>query len=554
MNVNHNINNNTTANDSRRRQHPHSSLLTRSSNVIAKIINNLFRNKYGLLFLNILLLIFMFTFRNGIGGDGDGSEYNDYNNNNNNNIRSSSSLSLSASAAAAAATSAEGVKSDLPCVPVTTTTATTATATESTNDDDDATTTATATDKNNKNNKVNNNDENTHKTATVMAMATNYGLTDYQKFVGSLRKTGFGGNIILAVAPNLPLEEEIYLKSKNVIIKKVEYVKCSNPANPNLIKDNIKLDEIENHHDRELVTCIKPYPKLKHRWARFPLLRDYLLECDNHPKPEIQCGGPVLVTDLADTIFQRNPFGIDAPYVDGLQVFEEFHTIRTTNWLTDWPIGDCKGVHYDEPMLCSGTTVGTRLAIIDYLNIMEYEMNIWMSSSVCCCFQTNGDDQSIHNYIYYNHQLDIVHGGVKAIPNRYGLINTAGAQGSLILDSHLDSRKKYYKEIYNKIENKNETDTNTKSIQDKAYNDPFDLSRDEDGKELHSNDPKRKNWLGLHYGLTDDQGYFLNYNLLNRSFVIHQYDRYGHSLGDWMYKNRYTLYLDKEEEEEEEEE
>jgi hypothetical protein len=111
----------------------------------------------------------------------------------------------------------------------------------------------------------------------------------------------------------------------------------------------------------------------------------------------------------------------------------------------------------------------------------------------------------------------------------------------------------HVKNTIKKNENKNETDTNTKSIQDKAYNDPFDLSRDEDGKELHSNDPKRKNWLGLHYGLTDDQGYFLNYNLLNRSFVIHQYDRYGNSLGDWMYKNRYTLYLDKEEEEEEEE-
>jgi hypothetical protein len=278
---------------------------------------------------------------------------------------------------------------------------------------------------------------------------------------------------------------------------------------------------------------------LDHRWARFPLLRDYLLECGGHPEPLVQCGGPVLVTDLADTIFQRNPFGIDAPFIEGLQVFEEFHTIRTTNWLTDWPIGDCKGVHYDEPMLCSGTTVGTRAAILDYLNIMEYEMNIWMSSEICCCFKTNGDDQSIHNYIYYNHQLDVVDGGVKAIPNRYGLINTVGAQGSLILDSHINSKKIYYKA-------KNETNKNNKNIEDRAYDDPFDLSRDEKGKDLHSNHKDRKNWLGLQYGLTDDQGYFLNYNTLNRSFVIHQYDRFGHSLRDWINKNRYILYLDEE--------
>ncbi|OEU11189.1 hypothetical protein FRACYDRAFT_141549, partial [Fragilariopsis cylindrus CCMP1102] len=273
-----------------------------------------------------------------------------------------------------------------------------------------------------------------------MAMATGYSLLDYQHFVGSLRKTGFIGNIILAVAPILEKDIELYLLSKNVIIKKVQYSKC-NHENIKKELQNKTLDEIENSHDRELVTCLYPYSNLKHRWARFPLLRDYLIECGGHPDPEKQCGGPVLITDMRDTIFQRNPF--DKESIIGLQVFQEFYTVRTTHWLVDWPVGDCKNVHYDEPMLCSGTTIGTRNAMIDYLNIMQIEMYEWMSHPICCCFDTNGDDQSMHNYLYYSGKLNStsIRGGVTSIINRMGIINTVGAQASLILHSHTENKK-----------------------------------------------------------------------------------------------------------------
>jgi hypothetical protein len=106
-------------------------------------------------------------------------------------------------------------------------------------------------------------------TATVMAMATGYSLLDYQHFVGSLRKTGFNGNIILAVAPNIENDIELYLLSKEVIIKKVQYVKCSHITKKELI--NKTLDEIDSSHDRELVTCLYPYSNLKHRWGKFQL-------------------------------------------------------------------------------------------------------------------------------------------------------------------------------------------------------------------------------------------------------------------------------------------
>jgi hypothetical protein len=119
---------------------------------------------------------------------------------------------------------------------------------------------------------VETNDPELHKTATVMAMATGYKLIDYQHYVGSLRKTGYEGNIILVVAPDIDKESESYLKMKGVVMHKVQYVTCSHPVNADLMKDVDKLHSDE----KELVTCVHPYPTLKHRWARFPLLRDLL--------------------------------------------------------------------------------------------------------------------------------------------------------------------------------------------------------------------------------------------------------------------------------------
>ena len=232
---------------------------------------------------------------------------------------------------------------------------------------------------------------------------------------------------------------------------------------------------------------------------------------------------------MRDTIFQRNPF--DKESIIGLQVFQEFYTVRTTHWLVDWPVGDCKNVHYDEAMLCSGTTIGTRNAMIDYLNIMQIEMYEWMSHPICCCFDTNGDDQSMHNYLYYSGKLNntSIRGGVTSIINRMGIINTVGAQASLILHSHTENKKALHTA-------KNEYSGN-------SHNDPYDLSRDEDGKDKPKSHPERKNWLGLQYGLTDSDGYFLDMNG-QRSYAVHQYDRFGGNYYDWINKNKYKLFLD----------
>jgi len=360
------------------------------------------------------------------------------------------------------------------------------------------------------------NDPELHKTSTVMAMGTKYNLDVYQNYVGSLRNTGFGGNIILVVSPDISNSSESYLLAQNVTLHKVQYVECDHF----IAKDNSKEMQKKDKATQEILTCVHPYPKLKNRWARFPLLRDLLLDCGGDPNPDIQCGGPVLISDMRDTFFQRNPFCSEAPRVQGLQVFEEHYSIRTTHWLAEWPIKDCKGVKYDEPMLCSGTTIGTRQAMLDYLNIFHQEMNVWMEDPKCNNFKINGDDQSMHNYLYYSGMLENVTGGVVAVKNRNGIVHTAGAMGSLVLNSFRKQKKIWGEELQ-----KNTNDTDKMRLQKTG------------AKELENTvfTPLSKgfNWLNMAYGLTDEEGYFVDIDG-SRSFVVHQFDRFGGSLNIWM--------------------
>lgn len=335
--------------------------------------------------------------------------------------------------------------------------------------------------------------------ATVMGMATNYDVGTYKRFVGSLRRAGFEGNIILAISPDPKPGVEEYLNRQNVTMKRLTFVNCSTHIMTMNRDSNNQIDSKQkrkwNSHELEVMTCAYPYPDLKVRWGRFALLRDYLEDCQ-------QCTGPVLVADVRDTFFQRDPFGAEAPDVTGLQVFEEHRTMRTTHWLVKNPVEKCKNIPiFDRPMLCSGTTIGTREAMLQYLEAMVTEMRAWMHDEKCCCNKMNGDDQSIHNYLYYTGRLPFA----TAEKNRAGLVHTVGAQGAMIFNA---KRKR----------NMEELGMEQRAASIKAY----------DGS-----DETTGNWLGIHYDLTDKQGFFLDFDG-QRSFIVHQYDRFGKPLDHWL--------------------
>jgi len=319
--------------------------------------------------------------------------------------------------------------------------------------------------------------------ATVMGFAVGYDVGVFKRFVGTLRNSGFKGHIILGVAPDIRPDAVTYLESKNVQIAKVTFTECTH----GMFDDEDKTKEATGH-EKEARSCVAPYDKLKSRWERFPFLRDRLKECQ-------ECTGPVLITDVRDVFFQRDPFGSGHPQVQGLQVFEEHVKQRTLHWLAKWPIETCKGVVYNRVMLCSGTTIGTRQAMIDYLDAMEAEMKVWMDDKKCH-FKINGDDQSIHNYLYYSGKLPFA----KAIPNRMGIVNTPGVQGSIIRQAHAKRMK----------------------LIGKGENDPYP-----------DRDPAKNSWLPQEYDLTDEDGYFVDFDG-NRSAVVHQFERFGHQVEYWL--------------------
>jgi hypothetical protein len=321
--------------------------------------------------------------------------------------------------------------------------------------------------------------------ATVMGMALGLSEYDLRRFVGSLRVSGYKGHIILGVQSNVDKGVLNYLKRNRVTAKKLKFSNCTFEP---LYNDETLKAENDKRNIAGLTVCIKNYPNIKERWAKYALGRDWLEACKS-------CTGPVMLTDVRDVYFQSNPFGLGQPEISGLQVFEEHPEMTTEHWLVDWPVGDCKGVHLKKPMLCSGTTIGTRDAMDNYLNKMYEEMQRWINDPKCR-FITLADDQSIHNWLYYNGDLK----NAVAIKHRQGLVNTVGFEGNKIYENHCKKNREkglLYPE----------------SI-------PFEGA-------------SNYTWISDHFGLTNQEGKFTNMDG-SISPVIHQYDRLGIPFQSWL--------------------
>jgi len=137
--------------------------------------------------------------------------------------------------------------------------------------------------------------------------------------------------------------------------------------------------------------------------------------------------GYVLVADVRDVFFQVDPFkGLrvdhSRPYV---QVAREFgydapaeveadkrkmmgSTIARSGFTKGW-IGGCLGNEAANrllkmPVLCSGSTLGTRLGMERYLKLMDQQVREGISSGKPGCYAF-GVDQGFHNYLLHTRAL-----------------------------------------------------------------------------------------------------------------------------------------------------
>jgi hypothetical protein len=334
------------------------------------------------------------------------------------------------------------------------------------------------------------NEESRH--ATVIGVTLGLQIESIHRFVGSLRKTGFSGNIILGVEEKQPRKFLRFLENaNNVTVKTVRY--AANCTFEPFYKTQEDIDkESDDKMRRDLTSCAEPYPDVKLSNIKYPLGRDWLRDCKT-------CTGPVMLVNVREVYFQEDPFGPEAPEIKGIQLFEEHPDVTTKHWVVDWPVGDCKGVHNKKPMISGGAVVGTSSAMMKYMEQMYEEMKAWLVEPKCR-FKTASDEQPVQNFLFYNGDLK----DAEALHHRDGIVHVVGYETSQIFEAHLE-----------KVKNEE------KKSHDEAYETPLP------GK-------NNRTWISPEiYSLTDEDGYFMNFDG-SRSRVVYQWDAAGQPLWTWM--------------------
>lgn len=126
----------------------------------------------------------------------------------------------------------------------------------------------------------------------------------------------------------------------------------------------------------------------------------------------------ILLTDLRDVFFQRDPF---AEPVRGLELYLEDDSVRigsdsfNTRWIHDLYGRDGLARLEGARVSCSGTVVGTRAAILEYLAAMEEEIAHRRRPM-------GSHDQGVHNGLLQDGRFQ----GAAIVPNGSGRVLTLG--------------------------------------------------------------------------------------------------------------------------------
>jgi len=295
----------------------------------------------------------------------------------------------------------------------------------------------------------------------VMALASGYSKNDFMKFVGSLRRTGYNEDIILAVSPKMDEKTRIYLQEMEVIAYPFEVDCGSGGRLMGRLNCQFLVGDITS--DSEIPVALIRYALYLH-WVQHYSSSSY-----------------IFLFDFRDTVFQWNPFTRVEPNID-IFIYAENHPLKkigTCPFNGGW-VRSCWGnsvfnQYYDNPVVCSGSTLGTRRGIEHYIRKMLAEVE-----KSQCHLHTVVSDQGYHNYLTMTKAFEFP---FKVYPQGEGLVNTLGAMH---------------------------------------------------GKRAAGLGYKIGD-LGKYWKLRDAQGFVLNYDG-SRSAVLHQWDRFNHELTPFVEK------------------
>jgi len=248
----------------------------------------------------------------------------------------------------------------------------------------------------------------------VFALACNYPRYNFQYFVGSLRKVGHWGDIVLAVSPLDKLDDKMqaYLRQTDVIAYAFD-VDCKG-------EDSCKLkDEFLGYPDpRPHRTFANIRYAVYEYWMRYYNDQSY-----------------ILILDFRDTFFQSNPFQqYRYPITERvpkyeLNVYAENYKVKTIGncvYNSMW-VGECFGPPALEevknlPVICSGSTLGSYPAIRNYISIMLRGMD-----DIQCWRKNIESDQGYQSYYFHTGRFNTADGNATMFAQGTGVVNTIGA-------------------------------------------------------------------------------------------------------------------------------
>jgi len=247
----------------------------------------------------------------------------------------------------------------------------------------------------------------------IFALACNYPKNFYQRFAGSLRKSGFNGDVVLAVSPETKMKPGVgaYIKKVNIIGYAFD-VDCIGIDNCKLKDDFLGYPDPRPHR-----TFANIRYALYEYWLRYYPSTSY-----------------ILILDFRDTFFQADPFGnlpaiaSRTPKFD-LWLFAENWKVKTIGkcvYNSLW-IGRCFGkpatkALKDYAVICSGSTMGSYIGIQFYVQTMLKSMD-----SVKCWLKGIESDQGYQNYLYYKGFFNTSIGSPILYYQGEGPVNTIGA-------------------------------------------------------------------------------------------------------------------------------
>lgn len=218
---------------------------------------------------------------------------------------------------------------------------------------------------------------------SVLTFCSGYTYETYKRFVGSLFDTGFSGNVYY-------------------------FIREGDEKNLQRLQDEYKM------HSIYYKICT---PKFHIMTYRYCIYFDFLMKTDIDSQH-------IFICDSRDVLFQKNIE--DYPYPKGVELYlfqEEGKTIGSCKFNSRWIVLKDRELFKKirgKPIICSGTTLGTRDGILQYLKVMIKNILDDDNAMKGQIYR----DQCIHNYIIYTDQLS----AIKTIylTNEDNLVNTVG--------------------------------------------------------------------------------------------------------------------------------